>query len=141
MTVLHLYGGQFNSSIVFVPYGIRIGSLDIPRVFGAFQNGTLIISPAEDALDQFDRFIVSYQRQDLNVPLNVEYQEVVDSGVNTQIAKDLPIPGVDYMVTIWFARDYQYSPNPTLFSPTILTYGQGKLLSHLNNSFSNTLVW
>ena len=86
--------------------------------------------PDTDALGQFDRFIVSYQRQDLNVPLNVEYQEVVNSGVGTRIVKDLPIPGVDYMVTIWSVRNYQYSPNPTFFSSTLLTLGQGELLSH-----------
>ena len=103
--------------------------MDTPGVFAAFRNGTLIIWPDTDALDQSDRFIVSYQRQDLNVPLNVEYQEVVNSGLNTQIVKDLPIPGVDYTVTIWSVRDYQYSPNPT-FHLTILILAQGKLKSH-----------
>ena len=87
-----------------------------------------IIIPDTDALDQSDRFLVSYQRQDLNVPLNVEYQEVVNSGdINTHIVKDLPIPGVDYMVTIWSVRDYQYSPNSTSFPSTILILSQGEL--------------
>ena len=98
-----------------------IGSLDTPKVFGASPNDILIITPHVDTLDQSDRFIVSYQRQDLNVPLNVEYQEVVNSGKNTQIVKDLSIPGVHYMVTIWSVRDYQYSPNPnTLFNFRLL---------------------
>ena len=106
---------------------MNIGSLDIPTVFAAFPDGMVIITPRLDTLDQSNRFIVSYQRQDLNVPLSVEYQEVVNSGVNTQIVKDLPIPGVYYMVTIWSVRDYQYSPNSTLFPSTILILSQGEL--------------
>ena len=111
---------------------MNIGSLDTPKVIGAFRDGTRIITPRTDTLDQSNRFIVSYQRQDLNVPLNVEYQEVVNSGVNTQIVKDLPIPGVDYMVKLWSVRDYQYSPNPNSVLPLspLLIYGQGNLLSH-----------
>ena len=120
---------------------MTLGSLDIPRVLAGFENDTLIITPDTDALGQFDRFIVSYQRQDLNVPLNVEYQEVVNSGVNTQIVKDLPIPAVFYMVTIWSVRDYQYSPNPTSFPSTILILAQGKLKSHQNKSNSCNMYY
>ena len=109
---------------------MNIGSLDTPNVFGALRDGTIIITPDTDALNQSDRFIVSYQRQDLNVPLNVEYQEVVNSGVNTGIAKDLPIPGVHYMVTVWSVREYQYSPNPKSFPSILLEYGKGKVKSH-----------
>ena len=109
---------------------MNIGSLDTPRFIGAFRDGTLTITPDTDARNQSDKFIVSYQRQDLNVPLNVEYQEVVNSGENTQIVKDLPIPGVDYMVTIWSVRDFQYSPNTVSLPSAILTLEQGKLLSH-----------
>ena len=105
---------------------MNIGSLDIPRVTGRFQDGTLIITPALNTLDQSNRFVVSYQRQDLNVPLNVEYQEVVNNGVDTQIVKDLPIPGVHYMVTVWSVRDYQYSQHPNTLSNQRILLAQCK---------------
>ena len=117
--------------LAFTCITLNIGSLDIPRVHAGFPNGTLIIIPTLDSLNQSNRFIVSYQRQDLNVPLNVEYQEVVNSGdINTQIVKDLSIPGVDYMVTIWSVREYQYSPNPTSFPSVPLISGKGNLTLH-----------
>ena len=111
------------------------GSLDTPGIFSQFQNieDSLIITPALDTLAQSSRFIVSYQRQDLNVPLNVEYQEVVNSGVNTQIVKDLPIPGVKYTVTVWSVRDYQYSPHPVT-SQSIIMFEQGKFIALTSNT-------
>ena len=116
--------------LAFTSIKLNIGSLNIPRVYAAYRDGTFIIAPDPDTIDQSDRFIVSYQRQDLNVPLNVEYQEVVNSGVNTQIVKDLPIPGVNYMVTVWSVRDYQYSTHPTSFPSVLLISEKGNSTLH-----------
>jgi hypothetical protein len=87
-----------------------------------------IISPTLNTLSQANRFIVSYQRQDLNVPLDVEYQEAVVTGDNTDIVKETSIPGVMYMVEVWGVIGSQYTPGSVTFAYP-LQLAQGKAFS------------
>ena len=42
----------------------------------------------------------------------MEYQEVVVTGVNTDIIKEISIPGVMYTMKMWAVNGSQYSPGP-----------------------------
>ena len=101
------------------------GSLPTPGVT-TLSNGThAFLSPTLEALSQANRFIVSYQRQDLNVPLDVEYQEVMVTGGNTAIVKEISIPGVMYAMKIWSVNGSQYSPTTSSFIQ-LLQLSQGE---------------
>jgi hypothetical protein len=104
------------------------GSLPIPEGTGYFNITHLFANPTLETLTQANRFIVSYQRQDLNVPLEVEYQEVVVTGENLDIVKETSIPGVMYLVTMWAVNDSQYSPGPFSDKPRPLQLADGKAI-------------
>ena len=85
-----------------------------------------LLRPTLQTLTQANRFIVSYQRQDLNVPLDVEYQDVVVTGGNTDIVKEISIPGVMYLIMVWAVNGSQYSLVPVSIK-TALQVAQGKV--------------
>ena len=88
------------------------GSLPIPEGTGYFNITHLFANPTLETLTQANRFIVSYQRQDLNVPLDVEYQELVVTGDNPDVAKEISISGVEYQIMVWAVNGSQYSGTP-----------------------------
>ena len=102
------------------------GSLPIPGVTSHPNITHTILSPTIETLSQVNRFIVSYQRQDLNVPLNVEYQEVVVTGDNLRIIKEISIPGVMYQILVWAVNGSQYSPAPVTIPAIPLQLAQGR---------------
>ena len=104
---------------------INAAAMQIPQVQSRFNNTHTILSPSLGTLNQVNRFIVSYQRQDLNVPLDVEYQEVVVTGVNTEIVKEISLPGVMYMVSMWAVNGSQYFQTPVSLPGIALQLAQG----------------
>ena len=104
---------------------IYTGSLNITGAVGRSNITHTIISPTLDTFSQVNRFIVSYQRQDLNA-LDVEYQEVVVTGENLDIVKETSIPGVMYLVMWWSVNGSQYSPTPLSLPAILLQIAQGR---------------
>ena len=108
------------------------GSLPTPGVTSRSNLTYMIISPIIETLTQANRFIVSYQRQDLNVPLDVEYQEAAVTGGNTDIVKETSIPGVMYLVLMWAVHGSLYSPTPVSFKQ-LLHLAQGEPFTITSN--------
>ena len=92
------------------------GLLSLPQVTARSNTTHTFLSPTLEALTQANRFIVSYQRQDLNVPLDVEYQERVVTGDNTEVVKEISIPGVEYLILVWAVNGSQYSQGALSFT-------------------------
>ena len=58
----------------------------------------------------------------------MEYQEVVVTGVNTEVVKETSIPGVMYIVLMWALNGSQYSQAILSFSQA-LQLAQGEALT------------
>ena len=101
-------------------------SLPTPTATSRSNITQIIRSITLEIITQANRFIVSYQRQDLNAPLNVEYQEVVVTGGSIDIVKEISLPGVMYQILVWAVNGTQYSPAPVLISAILLQLAQGR---------------
>ena len=102
------------------------GSLSILGVTSRSNSTHTLTSPLLETLIQANRLIINYQRQDLNVPLDVEYQEVVVTGGNTDIVKEISIPGVKYAIKMWAVNGSQYSQTPVSIPAFLLQIAQGR---------------
>ena len=118
---------------VYTTMYIPIGLLSNVIYVGRSNITHVILSLALETLAQANRFIVSYQRQDLNVPLDVEYQEVVVTGDHTEIVKKISIPGVMYLVSMWAVNGSQYTITPSSFGNQ-LQLGQGEAYANKTTS-------
>ena len=62
----------------------------------------------------------------------MEYQEVMVTGGNTAIVKEISIPGVMYVLTMWAVNGSQYSPGPVIFTQP-LQIAQGEACTICNH--------
>ena len=73
-----------------------------------------------------ERYISSFERTDLRVPLEVEFEETQSVGtVGDTIDRHVSVPGAVYKVQIWSINGANFSYDP-LVAATTLLYDTGK---------------
>ena len=79
---------------------------------------TFILTQA--TAERSERYIFSFERTDLGVPLEVEFEETLSSGaVSDTIARHVSAPGAVYNVQIWSINGANFSTVPLPVSTTL----------------------
>ena len=79
----------------------------------------LLLGPA--TAERSERYISSLERTDLEVPLEVEFQETQSSGADGDtIVRIVSAPGVSYNIKIWSINRTSFSYDPFEASTTLL---------------------
>ena len=109
-------------SLLYVYYVYAAGTLPKPRL-NALLDGTrqLTLIATLGAVQSAQRFVASYSRQDLGVPLTAEYIVTnVDGKDDYVISKppDMTVSGASYRITVWALNGEAYSAEP--FTHTVV---------------------
>ena len=89
-----------------------------------------VLGPATPA--RSERYISSFERTDLGVPLEVEFEETLSSGaVSDTIARHVSAPGAVYNVQIWSINGASFSSDPVVAATTLL-FDTGKDIASID---------
>ena len=80
---------------------------------------TFILTPA--TAERSERYISSFERTDLGVPLEVEFEETQSSGADgDMIDRHVSAPGSEYKVQIWSINGAFFSYDSVAVATTLL---------------------
>ena len=85
--------------------------------FGSVARFLLGLATAERS----ERYISSFERTDLGVPLEVKFEETQSSGADVDtIDRHVSAPGAEYSIKIWSINGASFSSDPVAASTTLL---------------------
>ena len=101
-----------------------------PQLDGLLRNYSVarfVLGPA--TAERSERYISSFERTDLGVPLEVEFEETLSSGaVRDTIDRRVSAPGAEYNFKIWSINGACFSTDPAVASTTLL-FDTGKKIA------------
>ncbi len=90
---------------------------------------TLVLTQA--TADRSERYISSFERTDLGVPLEVEFEETQSTEViGDNINRNVSAPGAVYNIKIWSINGASFSSDP-LAASTRLLFDTGKEIASM----------
>ena len=104
-----------------------------PQLFGLQRIdsvATFVLGPA--TAERSERYISSFERTDLGVPLEVELEETQSSSTDGDtIDRHVSAPGAEYNVQIWSINGANFSSDPVVASTTLL-FDTGKEIGSIH---------
>ena len=93
---------------------VHTATIELPDLQGLFQEDSVarfLLTQATAA--RSERYISSFERTDLGVPLEVEFAETQSSGADGDaIDRNVPSPGIVYNIKIWSISVDSFSQFP-----------------------------